>query len=64
MDVAAIQRKLLTMAEVQAMTGTPMDTLRYWRHKGEGPKSFRLGRRVVYDRADVEAWIAAQRAAG
>ncbi|MGI8815489.1 MAG: helix-turn-helix transcriptional regulator [Pseudonocardia sp.] len=59
-----IQRRLLTMMEVHALTGTPVDTLRFWRHKGVGPKSFRLGRRVVYDRSDVELWIAEQRAGG
>jgi predicted DNA-binding transcriptional regulator AlpA len=35
-------------------------TLRYWRHLGTGPRSFRLGRRVVYRLADVGAWIEAQ----
>jgi hypothetical protein len=35
-------------------------TLRYWRSVGDcGPKSFKLGRRVLYRRADVERWIAA-----
>lgn len=38
----------------------PVATLRYWRHVGEGPKSFKIGRRVVYRRADVEAWLASQ----
>jgi predicted DNA-binding transcriptional regulator AlpA len=35
-------------------------TLRYWRHLGTGPRSFRLARRVVYRLADVRAWIEAQ----
>jgi hypothetical protein len=30
------------------------------RHLGTGPRSFRLGRRVVYRLADVRAWIEAQ----
>jgi predicted DNA-binding transcriptional regulator AlpA len=38
-------------------------TLRYWRHKGEGPPSARIGRRVVYRVKDIEAWIDAQFAA-
>jgi predicted DNA-binding transcriptional regulator AlpA len=50
-------RQLLTMAEVQAEFGFPLDTLRYWRARGDGPLSFRLGRRVMYDRADLDAWI-------
>lgn len=37
-----------------------INTVRYWRTIGYGPKSARIGRRVVYRRADVEAWIDAQ----
>jgi hypothetical protein len=36
---------------------TPIATLRYWRHLGTGPRSFRAGRHVVYLRGDVAAWI-------
>jgi len=32
--------------------------LRYWRHVGKGPRSFKIGRRVLYARADVLAYIA------
>jgi DNA-binding transcriptional MerR regulator len=52
-----MKRQLMTMAEVQAEFGFPLDTLRYWRQRGGGPPSFRLGRRVMYDRADLDAWI-------
>ena len=43
-------REYLTTAEVSELTGIPVGTLRYWRHRrrGEGPKSFCLGRRVAY----------------
>lgn len=51
---------LLTVAEVSAITRTPEATLRWFRHVGKGPRSAKLGRRVVYRRADVEAWIDAQ----
>lgn len=50
---------ILTLAEVAEMTRTNPATLRYWRSVGDcGPKSFKLGRRVLYRRADVEQWIA------
>jgi hypothetical protein len=50
---------ILTLAEVAEMTRTNPATLRYWRSMGDcGPKSFKLGRRVLYHRADVEQWIA------
>ena len=51
--------KLLLIPEVSTVTRVPEATLRYWRHIGAGPRSFKLGRRVVYKAADVEAWIAA-----
>jgi excisionase family DNA binding protein len=51
---------LLTIAEAAQLVRAPVATLRYWRHLGTGPRSFRLGRRVVYRRDDVDAWIDAQ----
>ena len=45
----------LTTAEVVSLTQTPVETVRYWRHVGKGPASFKVGRRVLYARADVEA---------
>jgi predicted DNA-binding transcriptional regulator AlpA len=49
---------ILTLAEVAEMTRTNPATLRYWRSVGSGgPKSFKLRRRVLYHRADVEQWI-------
>jgi predicted DNA-binding transcriptional regulator AlpA len=51
---------LLTIAEAAALTRAPVATLRYWRHLGTGPRSFRLGRRVVYRRTDIDTWITDQ----
>lgn len=52
----------MTTAELAAMIKTPAETVRYWRHIGKGPRSFKLGRRVLYARADVEQWLAAVQA--
>lgn len=52
--------KLLRIEDVEAMTGISANTLRFWRHQKSGPKSAKLGRRVVYREADVIAWIDAQ----
>jgi len=50
--------ELLTVAEAAAMTKLPPSTLRYWRHIGTGgPLSFKLGRRIMYRRSDVENWV-------
>lgn len=54
------QTRLLRMEEVSERIGVPVGTLRYWRKTGIGPKAARMGRRVVYREADLEAWIDAQ----
>jgi len=55
--------RLFTIMEAAAVLHTPVDTLRYWRHKGTGPVSFKLGpRRVVYAESELVRWIAEQRA--
>jgi len=41
---------------------SPVQTVRYWRHVGYGPPSFKVGRRVLYAEADVESWIESKRA--
>lgn len=53
--------ELLTTTEVAELLRTPAETVRFWRHVGKGPKSFKLGRRVMYAREDVDAFIAEAR---
>jgi excisionase family DNA binding protein len=53
----------MTTDEVAELTRIPEATLRYYRYLGTGPRSYKLGRKVLYDRADVEKWIAEQKAA-
>jgi excisionase family DNA binding protein len=53
----------LTTDEVAKITRTPAETVRYWRHVGKGPKSFKLGRRVLYAAEDVQDFIEAARKA-
>jgi excisionase family DNA binding protein len=48
---------LLTTTEAARILRAPASTLRYWRHVGTRPRGFRVGRRVLYRRSDVEAWI-------
>ena len=51
---------LLTITEAADLLRAPVATLRYGRHLGTGPRSFRLGRRVVYRSEDLRAWIDVQ----
>ncbi|HSV41638.1 MAG TPA: helix-turn-helix domain-containing protein [Nocardioidaceae bacterium] len=52
--------ELLTMEEVAAVVRVPIATLRYWRHLGTGPRSFRIGRSVRYWRTEVALWLEEQ----
>lgn len=63
--VVTAQREsdILTRPEVSQLWHIPDDTLRYWRTKGIGPPSFKVGRRVLYRHSGVEAWFAEQEAA-
>ena len=40
--------RVLTLNEVAEMIRVPTATLRYWRQRGTGPKSFKMGPRRVY----------------
>lgn len=44
------------------ITGVPVGTLRFWRATNQGPRSYTVGRRLWYDVADLEAWLADQKA--
>jgi predicted DNA-binding transcriptional regulator AlpA len=54
---------LLGARAASSFLGVPEATLRYWRHAGQGPASFKIGRRLVYRREELERWLAAQEAA-
>jgi hypothetical protein len=49
--------------EFAEIARTSPATVRYWRHIGYGPAGVRLGRRVLYSRTEVLAWIENERAA-
>jgi predicted DNA-binding transcriptional regulator AlpA len=53
--------KLLTINEAAEFLRTPVATLRWWRSKGIGPRSFKIGRRVFYWLSDLTAWLDEQR---
>ena len=37
------------------------EKLAQWRHKGMGPAFYRLGRKIIYRGADLNAWAEANR---
>ena len=46
----------LTTAQVAALFEVAPGTIRYWRHRGTGPRGVRVGRSVLYPRSSVDAW--------
>ncbi len=48
---------LMTLTDLSEMLGVPVGTLYAWRHRGEGPPGYRVGRHVRYRRSAVEAWL-------
>lgn len=50
--------RLLTEHEVgDILGGASVRTLRRWRQLGHGPPYIKVGRRVLYREADLQAWI-------
>lgn len=47
----------LDTADVASLTRTPESTVRSWRRRRIGPAWCRVGRRVLYDARDVDAFI-------
>lgn len=51
------------MTTKQVCTWLPFlnqNTLRYLRHKGEGPASFVINGRVLYRKSEIERWLVEQ----
>jgi predicted DNA-binding transcriptional regulator AlpA len=53
--------EFMTTEEVAGVVRRSPETIRWFRHVGKGPRSFKIGRRVLYSRVDVEQWIAEAR---
>lgn len=51
---------LMTLEEVAEMLRKSPAQLRWMRHAGTGPRSAKIGGRVMFRRGEVEEWIARQ----
>jgi hypothetical protein len=59
MDISP--NELLSNQETANELGLKPDTLTTWRSLGRGPDFVKVGRAVFYRRADLNAWLGAQR---
>ncbi|MFP8959301.1 helix-turn-helix transcriptional regulator [Streptomyces nanhaiensis] len=50
----------LTLPKAAEYLGISPNTLYVWRHRRQGPPSFRMGRRVMYRVSALNDWVAAQ----
>jgi predicted DNA-binding transcriptional regulator AlpA len=50
--------QLIPEAEVRRRFGVSRSTMFRWRRDGVGPKCYQLGPRLMYDPADLTAWLA------
>lgn len=51
-----VKQKLNTQ-EAAAYLGVQPNTLEVWRCKNKGPRYYKLGTRVIYDRDDLDAFL-------
>ncbi len=58
-----MEAQYFSAPDLEKLTGTKSSTWRYWAHIGFGPASMKIGRRRVWKRSDVLAWLAEQEAA-
>jgi len=52
---------LLTIQEVADYTRVPVETIRWLRQQGRFAPAIKIGRRLAWDMADLDAWLIAQR---
>ncbi len=55
------KRPMQRTREAAAYCGSSKSTLEKLRLSGGGPKYLKLGRRVVYDPDDLDAWLASKK---
>lgn len=54
-------RDRMSVDEAASYLGISVSSANKWRLYGRGPVYLKLGRRVVYERAALDAWIATKR---
>ncbi|HWD04083.1 MAG TPA: helix-turn-helix domain-containing protein [Amycolatopsis sp.] len=55
-----MNKPLMTIEDVSAHLGVPVNTLYKWRGKNYGPAGRRIGKYVRYRPEDVDAWVESQ----
>ncbi|MGO4135008.1 MULTISPECIES: helix-turn-helix transcriptional regulator [Rhizobium] len=61
LDISPNQRRMLRTDDAATYTGVSASTLNKLRLTGGGPEYIKLGKSVVYDPADLDAWLSSKR---
>lgn len=56
----ASETAFLNLPKAAEYLGISPNTLYVWRHRRQGPPSFRMGRRVMHRITALDAWVRAQ----
>lgn len=58
-DIArSIDQVVMATPVAAEYVGFSVDSLKHWRLRGKGPRFVRVGARVLYRIADLDAWLA------
>ena len=55
-----MDERYYSVDELAALLRLAPATVRAWRAQNRGPRATKVGRRVIFSAADVEAWLQAQ----
>lgn len=61
LDTTTKQRRMLRTEDAATYTGLSASTLTKLRLTGGGPEYLKLGKAVVYDPSDLDAWLVSKR---
>lgn len=50
----------LSPDELAEELGVPLATVYKWRYEGTGPKGYKIGKHIRFERADVDRWLEAR----
>lgn len=59
-EAPKIAAAFLSLPKAAAYLGISPNTLYVWRHRRQGPPSFRMGQRVMYRVTALESWVTDQ----
>ena len=59
-EMRSVEREFYTATELEALTGIASGTWLYYAWSGKGPASLKVGRRRLWRKTVVDAWLTEQ----